>query len=150
MTPDFTILLVEDDENDVLLIKRALRKNFVKNPLFVARNGLEAIEYLSGQNEFSDRSKYPFPDLVITDLKMPKMSGFELLSWINENPEYRVIPTIVLSSSKEDLDVGRAYNLGANTYMVKPANFDTLGQMIRLIRDYWEMGVKPKFCPRPK
>ncbi len=150
----FTILLVEDEENDVMLIKRALKKTFITNPIYVANNGQEAIDYLSGQGPFAARAKFPFPDVVITDLKMPKKTGFELLGWMNEHPEFKVIPTIVLSSSKQDLDVARSYNLGANTYMVKPADFETLAQMIKLIRDYWGMSVKPNpthsdFARRP-
>jgi CheY-like chemotaxis protein len=140
----FSILLVEDDDNDVLLIQRALKKHYVERPVYVARNGEEAIEYLTGGGIFKDRETYPFPDVVITDLKMPKLSGFELLAWINEHKEYRVIPTIVLSSSKEDKDVTRAYDLGANTYMVKPTNFDALAEMVKQIRDYWELSIKPR------
>jgi CheY-like chemotaxis protein len=145
MEERFTILLVEDDENDVLLIQRALKKHYVNGPLHVARNGHEAIEYLSGQGKFSDRTRYPFPDVVVTDLKMPKMSGFELLAWLHDHQEFQVIPTIVLSSSKEDRDVVRAYNLGATSYMVKPAESDTLGQMVKAIKDYWSWSIKPKF-----
>ncbi len=141
--PNFTILLVEDDENDILLIKKALKRNYVDNPIHVARNGQEAMDYLMGKGEFADREKHPFPDVVITDLKMPMVTGFELLSWIHEHPEYRVIPTIVLSSSKHDLDVARAYNSGANTYMVKPSDFEEQAEMIKIIRDYWAISVKP-------
>lgn len=144
MNERFSILLAEDDDNDVMLIQRAFKKHYVDRPIYIARNGEEAIAYLSGQGEFSDRTKYPFPDVVITDLKMPKLSGFELLAWLNENRECKVIPTIVLSSSKEDRDVARAYNLGASTYMVKPASFDELAEMVRRVKDYWEVSIKPK------
>lgn len=144
MDQRFTILLVEDDDNDILLIERALKKHYVDKPVHIARNGHDAIEYLSGHGRFSDRAKYPFPDVVITDLKMPKMSGFELLAWLDEHQEYRVIPTIVLSSSQEDSDVTRAYDLGANTYMVKPTDFDGLGKMVKTIKDYWSLSIKPK------
>jgi CheY-like chemotaxis protein len=138
----FTILLVEDEESDVLLIERAFRKH-IEGELHVTRNGEEAIEYLTGKGKFSDRKKYPFPDLVISDLKMPKLSGFELLAWIHEHREFRAIPTIVLSSSKLEHDVIRAYELGARTYMVKPSDFQTLAEMVKVIRDYWAASMKP-------
>ncbi len=141
--PNFTILLVEDDDNDVLLIQKALKKGFINNPIHIARNGQEAIDYLSGKGAFADRDKYFFPDVVITDLKMPKVTGFDLLIWINDNPQFRVIPTIVLTSSRHDADVTRAYFLGANTYMVKPTDFETQAEMIKLIRDYWAISIKP-------
>lgn len=144
---NFAILLVEDDENDILLIRRALKKSHVDNPVYVARNGQEAIDYLSGQGKFSEREQFPFPQVVITDLKMPRLTGFDLLAWINEHPQFRVIPTIVLSSSKEELDVARSYGLGANTYMVKPADFEVLAQMTKLIRDYWAASTKPTIKP---
>lgn len=144
MTANFHILLVEDDENDVILIRRALKKHFVESSLYVARDGQEAIEYLTGKDKFSDRSAHPFPDVVITDLKMPRLSGFELLGWIHDHKEFRIVPSIVLSSSKQESDVTRAYELGANTYMVKPADFDTLAEMVRLIRGYWLLSIKPQ------
>jgi CheY-like chemotaxis protein len=140
----FHVLMVEDDENDVLLIQRAFKKHLLQCPVHVARDGHEAIEYLTGKAKFGDRTKFPFPDAVITDLKMPKMSGFELLAWIHDHQEFRTIPTIVLSSSKQENDVARAYELGANTYMVKPSDFDTLAEMVKLIRDYWTMSTKPQ------
>lgn len=142
--PLFTILLAEDDENDVVLIQRALQKSFTNTPVYVVRNGQEAIDYLSGTGEYADRTKYPFPELVITDLKMPKLSGFEFLQWVKLHPDMRVIPTIVLSSSNQEMDVVRAYDLGANTFMVKPSDFNALGQMVKLIKEYWSVSLKPK------
>ncbi len=147
MNDQFTILLVEDEESDVLLIQRAFRKH-IEGQLYVTGNGEEAIEYLSGKGKYSDRKKFPFPDLVISDLKMPKLSGFELLAWIQEHRELRAIPTIVLSSSKLDRDVLRAYELGAKTYMVKPSDFHTLAEMVKVIRDYWAASAKPSLKPR--
>lgn len=136
------ILLVEDDDNDALLLKRALAKQFAAGSIFRVENGEAAIAYLSGNGKFHDREKFPFPDIIITDLKMPRLSGFELLAWIHDHKEYRVIPTIVLSSSNAHPDVTRAYNLGANTYLVKPNDFESLMELARLIRDYWAAGVR--------
>lgn len=140
---------MEDEESDVLLIERAFRKH-IEGELHVTRNGEEAIEYLSGKGKFADRKKFPFPDLVISDLKMPKLSGFELLAWIQEHREFRTIPTIVLSSSKLDRDVIRAYELGAKTYMVKPSDFRTLTEMVKVIRDYWAASAKPVLQEKSK
>jgi len=140
----FTILLVEDDENDALLVQRAVRKNLITNPIHWMRDGLEALDYLKGIGKYADRQKFSFPEVIILDLKMPRMNGLELLAWIKENPEYRVIPTIVMSSSRLDEDVARSYLLGANTFMVKPSDFDVLAKMIKTIHEYWSISVKPK------
>jgi CheY-like chemotaxis protein len=104
----------------MFFLKRAFQKYFACT-IHVARNGAEVIDYLGGKGAFADRAKFPFPEIVISDLKMPKVNGFGLLTWINEHPEFRVIPTLILSSSADPNDVARAYKLGANTYFVKPA-----------------------------
>jgi len=140
----FTILLVEDNDDDALLVQRAIRKNNITNAIHRMKDGIEALNYLQGLEGFSDRKQFPFPEVIILDLKMPRMGGLELLAWIDEHPEYRVIPTIVLSSSRLEKDVERSYALGANTFMVKPWNFDALAQMIKTIHDYWAISVKPK------
>src|SRR5690242_5178071 len=102
---DYTILLVEDEENDATLVKMAFKRNNILNPVQWARDGLEAIAYLNGDGVHADRSKYPFPEVLILDLKMPRMGGLELLAWIREHPEYRIIPTIIMTSSRHDLDI---------------------------------------------
>src|SRR5215831_3407186 len=117
------ILIAEDDENDVFLIKRALHQAQFENPLQVVRNGEEAIAYLKGNTPFEDREKYPMPAILLLDLKMPRKNGFEVLSWIRQHPEYNSVAVVVLTSSQESADINRAYALGANSYMVKPANF---------------------------
>jgi CheY-like chemotaxis protein len=141
---NYTILLVEDEENDALLLKRAFKKNDILNPVHWVKDGLEAIAYLKGEGDYADRARFPFPEVVLLDLKMPRMSGLELLGWIRDHPETRVIPTIVMTSSREDVDIEKAYNLGANTYMIKPSDFDTLAKMVRAAHEYWAMSVKPK------
>jgi CheY-like chemotaxis protein len=147
---NFTILLVEDEENDALLVKMAFKKNDIPNPVQWARDGLEAIAYLNGEGDFADRNRYPFPEVLILDLKMPRMGGLELLGWIRDHPEFRVIPTIIMSASKLDSDVEKAYSLGANTYMIKPSAFDDLAKMVKLAHDYWGISVKPKTRSRAR
>jgi CheY-like chemotaxis protein len=141
---DYTILLVEDDENDAMLLRMAFERNSITNPVQWVKDGLEAVAYLNGDGIFGDRTKYPFPEVLLVDLKMPRMSGLELLAWINEHPEFRIIPTIIMTSSRQELDIETAYKLGANTYMTKPIAFDQLAQMVKLTHEYWAMSAKPK------
>lgn len=135
----FTILIVEDDPNDVLLMKRALAKTGIDNPAQVVPDGERAVEYLTGTGPYADRQKFPFPGLILTDLKMPRMSGIELLKWLKHNPHYRVIPTIVLTSSMEKSDIQQSYFYGANSYLVKPGSFEELQKMMSTIFEYWFM-----------
>ena len=143
------ILVLEDDENDAILLKRALKRLSVPNPIHIVTDGEEGIEYLTGRGKYADRSAFPFPGFIITDLKMPKKSGMEVLKWLSEHEQYRVIPTLVLTSSKEETDVAKAYGFGANSYMVKPADFQDLEKMMRLIHDYWTVCEKPGPTNRP-
>jgi CheY-like chemotaxis protein len=141
---NYTILLVEDEENDAMLVKMAFKKNEILNPVQWVKDGLEAIAYLNGEGDYANRSLYPFPEVLILDLKMPRMNGLELLAWIREHPEYRVIPTIIMSSSRLEADVEKAYNLGANTYMIKPSSFEELARITKLAHEYWAASIKPK------
>jgi CheY-like chemotaxis protein len=141
---NYTILLVEDDENDATLLRMAFEKNSIANPVQWVKDGLEAVSYLNGDGIYADRAKYPFPEVLLLDLKMPRMTGLELLKWISEHPEFKVIPTIIMTSSRQELDIESAYKLGANTYMTKPIAFDQLAQMVKLTHEYWAMSAKPK------
>jgi CheY-like chemotaxis protein len=140
---DYTILLVEDEDNDATLLKIALEKNKIRNPLQWVRDGLEATAYLKGDGAYADRRKYLFPSILILDLKMPRMTGLELLAWIWERPHFRIVPTIVMTSSRQDPDVQKAYELGANTYMTKPSSFDELVSLTASIHRYWTLAIKP-------
>src|ERR1700742_3362552 len=126
---EYTILLVEDDENDAMLLRMAFEKNGITNPVQWVKDGMEAVTYLNGQGTYADRIKYPFPEVLLLDLKMPRMTGLELLAWIGEHPEFKIIPTIIMTSSRQELDIEHAYRLGANTYMTKPISFDELAKM---------------------
>ena len=129
--PEFVILIVEDEENDVLLLSRALGRVAAGAMVRWVRNGLEALQYLQGDGEFSDREKYPLPRAIFLDLKMPQMSGFELLAWVRDKPELQGIPTIIISGSKLARDVDQAYRLGANMYLVKPTDCERLAEMVK-------------------
>jgi CheY-like chemotaxis protein len=113
---DITALVAEDDDYDFLLLERALRLSNPRIRVKRARDGAEAREYLLVESPFDDRKTYPVPAIVLLDLKMPRMSGFDFLEWIHANPDYAVIPTVVMSNSKQEKDVQRAYRLGTNTF----------------------------------
>ena len=142
--PNYTMLVVEDEENDAMLLKMAFKKNGIPNPIQWVKDGLEGIAYLNGEGPYADRAQYPFPEVLILDLKMPRMGGLELLEWIRDHPDFRVIPTIIMSSSRLDLDIKKAYELGANTYIVKPSSFDDLIRFAKSVHEYWTISVKPR------
>jgi CheY-like chemotaxis protein len=132
-----SILLVDDDDDDVLLTRRAFEKMRLANPLYTAKNGEEAIAYLAGEGEFADRGKHPLPVLILLDIKMPRKSGHEVLEWLKAQPKLRRIPVVMLTSSKDPADVNRAYDLGVNSYVVKPLSFDGLNEIARTLSLYW-------------
>ena len=132
-----TILLVEDDPNDVLFLKMALEAVGVQNPVAEAKDGREAADYLSGVGDYSDRRRYPLPYLMLMDLKLPHMMGLELLKWIRQRPEFDFIIVIVLTSSANPADIDEAYRLGANAYVVKPSSFEKLRLLAQAIKDFW-------------
>jgi CheY-like chemotaxis protein len=132
-----TILHVEDDPNDVLLIARAFRKAEVPAQIQVVNDGEQAVNYLSGSNSFSAREQFPVPSLVLLDLKLPRKSGIEVLGWIRSQPGLKRIPVVMLTSSRQPIDIDRAYDLGVNAYLVKPVNFDGLVEMLRTLDAFW-------------
>jgi CheY-like chemotaxis protein len=131
------ILLVEDDENDVMLLQRAFRRSSIPNPLQIVRHGDDAVAYLEGSGEFADREAHPLPLLMLLDLKLPRRTGLEVLQWVKERAGLKKIPIVVLTSSKNDDDVNRAYDLGANSYLVKPVSFETLLELVKSLESYW-------------
>jgi CheY-like chemotaxis protein len=141
------ILWVEDDADDVLLIGRALRKAGLEQPA-LARDGREAVAYLAGSGPFADRSMYPFPTLVLLDLKLPKLSGFEVLQWIREHEETSRIPVVMFTSSKEGSDIDRAYSLGANAYLLKSVDHEHLVEALKRVKAFWlDLNLNPS-APR--
>ena len=147
-TEPLVILIAEDDPNDVLLLRRAFQKNELDLPVHVCTDGQDAIDYLRAHGPYADREKYPFPRAIITDLKMPRCSGFELLQWLDEHAECSVIPTIVLSASAEDRDVKRCFELGANAYFQKPSNFSELCELVKTNHLFWTKSVLPALPKR--
>jgi CheY-like chemotaxis protein len=141
--PHETILLVEDDENDALFIRRAFTKAGITNPVRWVDNGERAVAYLKGEGEYANREQNPFPRVVITDLKMPQMGGIQLLRWIADNPSCRVVPTIVFTSSTAQSDVNEAFQHGAGAYIVKPVDIRELERVAKIIADYWRLSLLP-------
>ncbi len=134
---DCTILIVEDDPFDVKLIQRAMTKARITNPVRVLGDGEMAIRYLAGISPFPDRNANPIPILVLLDLKLPRKNGFEVLEWLRAQPALKRLPAIVLTSSAESPDINRAYDLGANSYLVKPVGNDALVAMLKSLNVYW-------------
>jgi CheY-like chemotaxis protein len=131
------ILLVEDRADDVLMLRRSFHKAGIYNPIQVVRDGEEAINYLLGIGTFSDRIEFPLPELILLDLKMPKVDGFEVLTWVRSQRNFSGIRVIVLSSSESIQDINRAYKLGANSFLVKPADFNSFVELSGFISEYW-------------
>ncbi|ALF52139.1 chemotaxis protein CheY [Nostoc piscinale CENA21] len=132
-----TILLVEDNPQDILLVQRAFRKAGITNPLKIVTDGDAAVLYLSGEAAYGDRSLYPIPALILLDLKLPRRSGAEVLTWLRQQPGIKRLPVVVLTASQEYTDVNRLYDLGANAYMVKPVAFDNLVEIVTIINQHW-------------
>lgn len=121
----------------MFFMRRAIASAGVDLPLQIAENGQVAIDYLSGVNGFADRGRHPLPFLLFLDLKLPQKSGLEVLAWIRSRPELRALLVLILTSSREESDVRKAYTLGANSFLVKPPNGTQLNELMRLVRAYW-------------
>src|SRR5947209_5396717 len=137
MLADKFILLVEDDPNDVLLLERSFEKAGLRNVLKIVLDGGQAIDYLSGRGIYADREQYPLPFLLLLDLKMPGTDGFEVLQWLRAEAELKRLLVVVLTSSNLQSDVDRAYELGANSYLVKPVGFDEMVHLVQRFEIYW-------------
>jgi CheY-like chemotaxis protein len=131
------ILLVDDDENDVLIMRMALLKAGLTCSICVARDGREAMDYLSGTGKFADRRAYPLPYLIMMDLKLPRVMGLEVLKWLRERSEFDSTIVLVLSSSPMPGDIQTAYHLRANAYLVKPSGLEKVQAMAQAINDFW-------------
>ena len=137
MSGHATILVADDDQNDVFFLRRAFQKSGVNNAVIHVSDGQEAIDYLLGEANYRDRARYPVPALLLLDLKMPKVDGFDVLTWLKTRPEFEGLPVVVLSSSSREDDIQRARTLGAVDYRVKPADFDELLILAQDVTTRW-------------
>ncbi|MGE5418364.1 MAG: response regulator [Acidobacteriota bacterium] len=131
------ILLVEDDPDDEMLTLRALKNAKIVNRVFVVRDGVEALDYLFARNQFSDRDPRDLPQVVLLDLKLPKVDGLQVLEKIRENEMMKFLPVVILTSSKEEQDIVASYNLRANSYVRKPVDFHQFASAVSQLGLYW-------------
>ena len=131
------ILIVEDESADAALLLRGFEKAEVLNPVIHLSNGDEALRYLAGKDKYADRNQYPLPALMLLDLKLPGMTGIQLLQWMRIQGEVKRIPVVVLTSNEDPKTINDAYDLGANSYLVKPGNPAEIAKMVQTIQRYW-------------
>lgn len=134
--PRPVILLVDDNPHDVVLIRLAFRRVGIIDTIHLVKDGVEAMRYIRGEGAYSDRHQFPVPTLVLLDLKMPQTSGFDVLQWIREQTELSNVVVVVMSGSRDDTDIERAYALGANSYLIKPTRFEDMVKMMESLKDY--------------
>jgi two-component system response regulator len=137
MPPDRNILLVEDNPDDEALTLRALKKNRIANEVVVCRDGAEALDYLFSRGAFAGRAASDLPQVILLDLKLPKVDGLEVLRQIRADSRTSIVPVVILTSSREDEDIARSYQLGANSYVRKPVDFVEFSEAARQLGMYW-------------
>lgn len=143
VSDDRVILLVEDNPDDELLTLRAFKKNNIKNPIVVVRDGMEALDWLFATGEHAGRDPRVQPQIILLDLKLPKLDGLEVLRRIRSDARTKLLPVIVLTSSREDEDVVNSYTLGANSYVRKPVDFESFVEAVRSLGLYWLVVNEP-------
>jgi CheY-like chemotaxis protein len=147
MSRKLVILVAEDDPNDLELLRHVVSDHGVEVNFQSAHDGEQVISYLRGESPFADRVIYPIPDIVVLDLKMPRVNGFEVLEWLRQQPGLARIPVVVLSGSGLETDIEEAYRLGANTYFTKPGQLAELRKIIGTLIDYWRRSQRPSITP---
>jgi CheY-like chemotaxis protein len=140
---------VDDSQDDVFLIQKAFEKAGVANPIKFVYDGEEAVAYLSGEGQYENRDEFPLPELILLDLKMPRMDGFQVLRWIRARRGLAGIPVLILTTSDQIWEVGAAYALGANSFLNKPADFEDFKHLAALVSQYWQKLVRLPECERP-
>jgi two-component system response regulator len=148
--PGLRVLMADDSEEDRFFVQRALSASGVGTFFQGVSDGQEAIDYLEAKGPFANRKDYPFPNILLLDLKMPRLGGFDVLKWLDAHPECKVIPTIIFSSSGMESDVHRAYVLGANAYIEKPTSADDLTNLIQLTYKFWSRCQTPPPPPNER
>jgi len=150
MTSEQIILLVEDNPDDAELTKRAFRKSNITNRVVVAQDGVEALDYLFAQGPWEGRGPETDPAVVLLDLKLPRIGGLDVLRRLREHPRTKILPVVILTSSVEEQDMIRGYNLGCNSYIHKPVDFEQFLDAARILGLYWLMLNKPPLPAREK
>src|SRR5579862_4247684 len=143
------ILLAEDEEDYVFLVTKAFTHAKIPTVLYAVADGREAMWYLQGEGKYANRDEYPLPDIFLLDLKLPRYSGFEVLAWVRNQPAFSTLRVLVLTSSDRIKDVNEAYQLGANSFLVKPYDFTDLSHLTKLIHDFWLNASRSPECRRP-
>jgi len=131
------VLLAEDNDDELLLFKRAFKRAEIKNPLQIVRDGEQAMAYLKGEGEFADRQKYPFPTLVLLDLKLPRADGFQVLRWVRSQPAIKTVRIVILSNSQDANVIKLAHELGANSFISKSPDMTEFVAQLRSVKRYW-------------
>ncbi len=149
MKATFVILVAEDEASDFELLDLSLTRTTPGCRVHWVRNGQDARRYIAGEEEFGDRQKHPLPDLLITDLKMPNVTGLELIEWLKGSSRYRRLPVVVMTSSNQPTDIDRAYALGANAYFLKPTRFEDLIELCGHITAFWSLAVRYRLSSQP-
>lgn len=144
------ILVAEDDATDAFFLQRAFNRAGIPVQLHFVRDGQEAIDYLEGKGAFAERSRHPLPDLLLLDLNMPRLNGFDVLAWIRRQPTLSQLEVVIFSSSGEPKDMNRAYGLGATAYLVKPHSVEELNELVGRLKQQWSGTLAPPAAARPK
>ena len=137
------VLIAEDSQEDAEILRRAFEDGGSKASLLFVQDGQQAMDYLSGEGPYADRTRHPLPRLILLDLKMPKVDGFDVLGWLQKQPKLKLLPVTVLTSSNLDKDVDRAYSLGANSYLVKPSSMAGYQVVVERLKSYWMEANRP-------
>jgi CheY-like chemotaxis protein len=131
------VLVAEDEDSDVILLRHAFKSLHIPNPLVAVKDGTEVLDYLQGKKPFDNRAEHPAPALLLLDLKMARMSGFDVLEWLQDHPDLKTFPVVVLTSSDSAIDRQKARSLGASQYCVKPSGVQKLTELMRELHDRW-------------
>ena len=137
MSSYLPVLAAEDEETDAFILRLAFQRAGLPNPLVVVSDGEEAVAYLRGTPPYDDRAACPLPALLLLDLKMPRMSGFDVLAWLQGEPQFKDLPAVILSSSSDESDINKAYDMGARDYLIKPHAISELLQLVQQLRARW-------------